>query len=136
MKTLRQNIAERTPHIGEKIPATRALIWWDCENNVVTEFLVLDSRLVWGKYVTHESRLWDRDGYTSGACYTDWMINPRHTPLGLFAELAFDGRLPKGQALIPILKQFARIKGCDWAGHMLAALRSGDFIMLGQHVYV
>ena len=72
---------------------------------------------------------------THGACFADWGTNPRHTPLGMFAEMAFDGTLPQGDDLIRLLAQFAKIQGCDWAHHMIAALRCGDFILNGEHVY-
>lgn len=60
----------------------------------------------------------------------DWKDgrNPRHTPLGMIAEMGFDGTLPKGNDSVNILGQFAKIEGCDWALQMIAALKMGTFL--------
>jgi hypothetical protein len=46
-----------------------------------------------------------------------------------------DGELPAGKRLVEILREFAKIEGCDWARHMIAALHSGHFYLHGEHYW-
>ena len=46
-----------------------------------------------------------------------------------------DGELPAGKKLVKILREFAKIEGCDWARHMIAALHSGHFYVQGEHYW-
>ncbi len=114
------------------IPEEFAAICWDVRrtrdfSGPVRDMHVVDFRKT-ETDGTLECRVWNAAGSTAGACLSDWGISPRHTPLGKFAELCFDGKMPKGEDFVRLLKQFAQIEGCEWAVHMLAALHMGDIL--------
>jgi hypothetical protein len=71
-------------------------------------------------------KTWERAEYTHGACWEEWMERPRFTPEAYFAERCHSGSMPSGEEFLDLLKQFARIKECDWARAMLAALMDPD----------
>lgn len=80
-----------------------------------------------------DRRDWERAASTLGACLSDWMINPRSTPEGVFAGLLIDGHLPTGKALGPVLKEFSRIRECAWARRMLVGLMAPDMWLEDGH---
>ncbi|MFL6764532.1 MAG: hypothetical protein ACJ8FO_04975 [Sphingomicrobium sp.] len=135
--SLHREIAARTPadvSIGV-IPVERAAICWDHDSlGQIRNFHVLHFDRALDPQ-TEEHRLWNAARCTNGACFVDWGVNPRHTPLGIFAEMAFNDTLPAGEALGAVLTEFVKIQGCDWAQHMLAALLSGVFIVNGEHLW-
>ena len=137
MKTMQDWIREKTENLEDAgaIPLDRAGICWDIgqrraqRQGPITDMHVVDledARARRGE----DGLLWERATMTGGACLLDWKEgrNPRHTPLGKFAELCFDGEMPSGDDFFRLLREFAKIEGCDWALHMIAALRMGDFI--------
>lgn len=139
MKNIEQWIKEKTAGFEDvgTIPIEHAGICWDLtrsrESKPRDDLHVLDLREA-RKSGTEEHRIWKAAGSTLGACIADWKNgnNARHTPLGIIAEMAYDGTLPKGQSLDRILQQFAKIEGCDWALQMATALRMDDFITDGD----
>jgi hypothetical protein len=56
---------------------------------------------------TAENSIWSAAGNTDGACTMGWRSgqNPRHTPLGMIAEMAYDGKLPKGAEFVRLLRK-------------------------------
>lgn len=69
---------------------------------------------------------WEAASFATGCNLADWMVNPRSTPEGVFAGLLFDGHIPSGKQLGPVLKEFAKIEECAWARRQLAALAAPD----------
>lgn len=74
------------------------------------------------------AHIWHNADSTLGACTSDWLRNPRHTCMGFFSAMCYDGAAPTGKAYVRLLLEFAKVKECDWARHMLAALWSSDFL--------
>ena len=130
LKEIDEWIAEKTQEYDvATIPTHRAVCCWDRENaNASFRFLDFDKAL---DRETQESRIWDKAESTLGACVADWKEgrNPRHTPLGRFAEMGFDGHLGSGDKFVRVLEEFAKVEGCNWAVHMLAALHMGTFLV-------
>jgi hypothetical protein len=128
VKDITEWIAEKTVHYERgTIPLDRALCCWTANDG--TDFVFLDSEKVRIEG-TPEAKLWDNASSTLGACVHDWLEgrNPRHTPLGRFAEMGHDGQLGAGKEFVRKLEQFAKIEGCEWAVQMLAALHMGQFL--------
>ncbi len=133
MKSLQDWITEKTQKIADvgTIPMDKAGLCWDItsrETGPILDYHVVNLDAAEAGH-NPDANLWDRAGSTNGACMADWGRNPRSTPLGKFAELCFDGELPSGHHFVRLLREFAKIEGCDWALHMLAALHMGDFIL-------
>jgi hypothetical protein len=132
MKTMQEWIKAKTANVlVASIPYEHAGVCWDLERKYDSaaprnDLHVVDLRLA-RSADTNERAVWKPAASTAGACTTYWKErrNPRHTPLGMFAEMAFDGTLPKGTDFVNVLTEFAQIEGCDWAVHMLAALHMG-----------
>lgn len=136
MKPLTQWIKDKTAGLEDvgTIPIECAGICWGKEadykkHHPVNDFRVVDLREA-RQAGTEAYAIWQSAAFTDGACLLEWKNgrNPRYTPLGKFAEHGFDGTLPKGEAFVRMLAEFAKIEGCDWALHMIAALQMGNFI--------
>jgi hypothetical protein len=137
-KTLQDWISEKTrdvPDVGS-IPLEYAGIGWEIErrgrqsfSKPIEDLHVVDLRGARNRN-SAVGRLWMAACSTDGATNRGWAEgdNPRQTPLGKLAEMAFDGNLPKG-GFMRLLHEFAKIEGCDWALHMIAALRMGDWVV-------
>ena len=121
------------------IPMQHVAIGWEYEEHPphqIAQLWVLDFRRCL-EPACAEYRIWNRTHlFTAGACNVDWGVNPRATPLGKVAEFVVDGELPPGKKLLEILREFAKIEGCDWARHMIAALHSGHFYVHGEHYWL
>ena len=80
-----------------------------------------------GTRLAVERSLWETAEYTRGGRdEAEWMERPRFTPEALFAERCHAGSMPRGDDFLKLLEQFARIKECQWARDMLAALSDPD----------
>lgn len=133
MKTVQEWITEKTAKIADvaTVPLARAGLCWDIterEHGPVIDLHVVNLDEAEAGH-RPDATLWDAAGSTNGACLADWGRNPRSTPLGIFAELCFDGDLPRGQQFVRLLREFAKIEGCEWALHMLAALHMSSTVL-------
>jgi hypothetical protein len=133
MKTMEQFIKQKTANVTEagSIPLAHAGICWNLERERRPGEPIEDLTVVNFGDGGREDPRWRAAVSTDGACMLEWKEgrNPRHTPLGMFAEMCFDGTIPRGMGFDRLLKEFAKIEGCDWALQMLAALRMGQFLM-------
>jgi hypothetical protein len=77
---------------------------------------------------SRDARLWRTAEATDGACTMYWLRNPRHTCLGFFSTMCRDSTIPKQQDFERVLREFAKVRECDWARHMLAALVSSELL--------
>jgi hypothetical protein len=137
MKTMADWIAEKTADVPQRgeIPFKQAGVCWGLHHDLsrigqpITDLHVVDLKEA-QKPGTEERQIWRSATMTDGACMAEWTEgrNPRYTPLGKLAEMGFDGTLPKGHDFARLLMQFAKIEGCDWALHMLAALHMGHYV--------
>lgn len=132
---LARQIEEKTKNLVDvsTIPTDRAGIAWDANPRMpgqpIRDLEVVDLIEVEDDdkkgIGSAASAVWWTSRCTSGAGIAAWNKgNPRYTPLGKFAEIAFDGELPSGKEFVDLLGQFAKIEECDWARHMIAALVS------------
>ena len=136
MKTMAQWVKQKTadiPDVGS-IPLMEAGICWGLTEREKWSDPIEDLRVVNFKQAliegTEERGVWKAARSTGGACMKEWKDgrNPRSTPLGNIAEMAFDGKLPKGEKFVEMLMEFSKIDGCDWALHMIAALKMGHIL--------
>lgn len=59
----------------------------------------------------------------NGNCVADWMRgDPRATPAALFGWLLIEEKFPNREQTINAIRQFAKIRECEWARQMVAAL--------------
>jgi hypothetical protein len=107
----------------ELIPAKHAEIFWNRDRTSDRlapneEVLVLDRRTRFrdGRCVSNPRHLWS----SYGAMCSDWMKgDPYYTPEALFARAWLD-RKPSPAALRAALREFSKIRECDWARRALA----------------
>jgi hypothetical protein len=140
MKTMQQWIKEKTSDLTAvgSIPLKHAGVCWDMErtrnySGPRNDLHVVDLRKAQATSKTpdeSQQSIWSSAGSASGACHMEWtgQRNVRHTPLGMLAEMGYDGTMPKGVDFVKMLSEFAKIEGCDWALQMIAALHMGNSI--------
>jgi hypothetical protein len=113
---------------AELIPIERAEFFFNRQfKKPPHDFLVVDqqSRFQDGNLVE------DYDSYhgSLGAHCASWMSDdydwPHSTPEGVFASLCLDGNSDR-ESIKNILREFSKIKGCEWAKLMYQALDFKD----------
>jgi transcriptional regulator with XRE-family HTH domain len=135
MSRFTEKLAEIGVDPAGTVNAEDAGIGWNLDDTAedASDLRVIDFKKYRDRNATREDVIaWRRAGSTMGACLSEWMENPRHTPEGLFAGLLYNGDIPTKEKLIPVLREFAKIRECDWARMMLAGLYSPDLYIGGE----